>query len=208
MKNKGGEVYGSIYERKRKDRDTISYTAEIQFQGQKVRRSSKDKKSLEIWMSSICTNLNEIVSEYRQEEAIMVKLLKDKLYNNMLKSVMDVLSKAKEHDFRSKKCAVAMGIVPVDHFQTYLIHDDVIGLTKIGKSHDIHTRMGVMGKECISLLGYCDRDIETLLHEQYKKQRIKGEWFDLTNEDIGHIISAHGFIDTRGYFFERGTVLV
>lgn len=208
MRNKGGEVYGSIYERKRKDCNTVSYTAEIQFQGQKVRRSSKDKESLGLWMADICSRLNEILSEYRQEEAIKVKMLKEQLYGEMLESARAIISQAKEYDSRSKKYAASMGIVPVDHFQTYLIHDDVIGLTKIGKSHDIHTRMGVMGKESITLYGYCDRDIEKLLHEQYRKQRVKGEWFDLTDDDIGHIISTHGFIDTRGAFFERGKTLV
>lgn len=42
MKHKGGYTYGSIYERRRAGKE-LSYTAEIQFQGQKIRRSSKDK---------------------------------------------------------------------------------------------------------------------------------------------------------------------
>lgn len=41
MKHKGGYTYGSIYERRRAGKE-LSYTAEIQFQGQKIRRSSKD----------------------------------------------------------------------------------------------------------------------------------------------------------------------
>lgn len=48
MKQKGGNVYGSIYERKRKN-GGISYTAEIQFHGQVMRRSSKNRDALQVW---------------------------------------------------------------------------------------------------------------------------------------------------------------
>lgn len=66
MKYKGGNVYGSIYERKRKNCG-ISYTAEIQFQGQTMRRTSKDKAKLEEWKDSICNKLNSVLDRYNAE---------------------------------------------------------------------------------------------------------------------------------------------
>lgn len=207
MKNKGGEVYGSIYERRRKDRNTIAYTAEIQFQGQKIRRSGKDKDKLNEWMKGVCLILNEILNEYRATESIRVKLLKDQLYSDMTERANAIMVNAKVHDFRSKICAQANGISPKDHFQTYLIRDEETDLIKIGKSHDIHKRMAVMGK-WVTLIGYCDDDIEVKLHKQFAKQRIKGEWFNLSTEDIDGIISANGFTDTRGYFLERGAAFM
>lgn len=64
-----------------------------------------------------------------------------------------------------------------------------------------------MGK-WVTLIGYCDDDIEVKLHKQFAKQRIKGEWFNLSTEDIDGIISANGFTDTRGYFLERGAAFM
>ena len=159
MKNKDNKVYGSIYERRRKDRDTVSYVAEINFQGQRIRRNSKDKRALTEWMNEVCNTLN---------------------------------------DMRYEKTARANGIAITDYFQTYLIGDMETGLTKIGKSHDIYKRMQVMCNPALYLIAYCGKDIETMLHELYAKQRVKGEWFNLTEDDRADIILQYGFTEMGG----------
>lgn len=84
MKRKGGYVYGSIYERKRKDKDSISYVAEIHFQGQTMRRSLKDRKVLSVWMDNVCEQLNSLLDEYNDKLAFEVMNIKNKLYANMI----------------------------------------------------------------------------------------------------------------------------
>lgn len=95
MKNKDNKVYGSIYERRRKDRDTVSYVAEINFQGQRIRRNSKDKRVLAEWMNKVCNSLNEILSEYQTELEIKTKEMKHRLYNDMVNRITPVLENAK-----------------------------------------------------------------------------------------------------------------
>ena len=63
MKHKGGNVYGSIYERKRKN-GGISYTAEIQFHGQVMRRSSKNRDALQVWTDNVCEKLNSVEQSF------------------------------------------------------------------------------------------------------------------------------------------------
>lgn len=207
MKNKDNKVYGSIYERRRKDRDTVSYVAEINFQGQRIRPNSKDKRALTEWMNEVCNTLNEILSEYQIELEIKTKELKHRLYDDMINRITPVLENAKAYDMRYEKTARANGIAITDYFQTYLIGDMETGLTKIGKSHDIYKRMQVMCNPALYLIAYCDKDIETMLHELYAKQRVKGEWFNLTEDDRADIILQYGFTEMGGgvVFIDGGT---
>ena len=63
MKHKGGYTYGSIYERRRAGKE-LSYTAEIQFQGQKIRRSSKAKRVKGEWFKLTGEDVEKIISEH------------------------------------------------------------------------------------------------------------------------------------------------
>ena len=194
MKRKGGYVYGSIYERKRKDKDSISYVAEIHFQGQTMRRSLKDRKVLSVWMDNVCEQLNSLLDEYNDKLAFEVMSIKNKLYANMIEMAKPIMDSAKQYDLRSKVCANGIGLLPVDDFQTYLVKDYNNGLVKIGKSKDIHTRLRVLGNKDKQLIAYVRKDIETVLHREYKGKRIKGEWFNLTDAEINKIISTYSFV--------------
>lgn len=193
MKRKGGYVYGSIYERKRKDKDSISYVAEIHFQGQTMRRSLKDRKVLSVWMNNVCEQLNSLLDEYNDKLAFEVMNIKNKLYANMIERAKPIMDSAKQYDLRNKVCANGIGLLPVDDFQTYLVKDYNNGLVKIGKSKDIHTRLQVLGNKDKQLIAYVRKDIETVLHREYKGKRIKGEWFNLTDTEINKIISTYSF---------------
>lgn len=193
MKRKGGYVYGSIYERKRKDKDSISYVAEIHFQGQTMRRSLKDRKALSVWMNNVCEQLNSLLDEYNDKLAFEVMNIKNKLYANMIERAKPIMDSAKQYDLRNKVCANGIGLLPVDDFQTYLVKDYNNGLVKIGKSKDIHTRLQVLGNKDKQLIAYVRKDIETVLHREYKGKRIKGEWFNLTDTEINKIISTYSF---------------
>ena len=193
MKRKGGYVYGSIYERKRKDKDSISYVAEIHFQGQTMRRSLKDRKVLSVWMDNVCEQLNSLLDEYNDKLAFEVMNIKNKLYANMIERAKPIMDSAKQYDLRNKVCANGIGLLPVDDFQTYLVKDYNNGLVKIGKSKDIHTRLQVLGNKDKQLIAYVRKDIETVLHREYKGKRIKGEWFNLADTEINKIISTYSF---------------
>ena len=193
MKRKGGYVYGSIYERKRKDKDSISYVAEIHFQGQTMRRSLKDRKVLSVWMDNVCEQLNSLLDEYNDKLALEVMNIKNKLYANMIERAKPIMDSAKQYDLRNKVCANGIGLLPVDDFQTYLVKDYNNGLVKIGKSKDIHTRLQVLGNKDKQLIAYVRKDIETVLHREYKGKRIKGEWFNLADTEINKIISTYSF---------------
>lgn len=203
MKHKGGNVYGSIYERKRRN-GSNSYTAEIQFQGHKVRRSSKNKLLLELWMNDICTKLNEAVGEYNGKLELEIMKVKKRLYAELSGKTQPILSEARIHDLRHKECAEANGIKRQSHFQTYLIFDEDEQLVKIGKSHDIYARMCVMDKRALSLVAYADADVEKVLHKSYQSKRVKGEWFRLSNDDIDEIIKTYGFKTPGVLFRTRG----
>jgi len=193
MKRKGGYVYGSIYERKRKDRDSISYVAEIHFQGQTMRRCLKNRKALSAWTENVCEQLNSLLDEYNDKLAFEVMNIKNKLYANMIERAKPIMDSAKQYDLRNKVCANQIGLLPVDDFQTYLVKDYNNGLIKIGKSKDIHTRLQVLGNKDKQLIAYVRKDIETILHREYKGKRIKGEWFNLSDIEVNKIISTYGF---------------
>lgn len=74
----------------------------------------------------------------------------------------------------------------------YFITDDT-KLVKIGLSKNVNTRFKTMqtGNSTLKMIYYIetkDMDLtEKLFHERFKKKRIHGEWFQLTDADIEYI---------------------
>lgn len=201
MKHKGGNVYGSIYERKRKN-GGISYTAEIQFQGNIIRRSLKDKELLKVWMDGVCERLNSVLNEYSTNLELQILKLRKSEYKAMMDKARPILEDAKQYDIRHISCANKIGLTKNAEFQTYLILDEDENLIKIGKSKDIYMRMKTIGRKRLKLIGYVDRDIEVHLHKLYQSVRVKGEWFKLSEQDVNEIINTFGF-ETPGVLFLR-----
>lgn len=81
--------------------------------------------------------------------------------------------------------------------KTYLMKDENTGFVKIGKSIHPQKRESTLQSEkpVISLFKVCDKLIESELHNKFKNKRIRGEWFDLTKEDITYILSNYDFVD-------------
>ena len=81
----------------------------------------------------------------------------------------------------------------------YLIQADN-GLTKIGVTNDIETRLGVLSRMSpvnLSVLGVCKRldafQFENSLHKHFAHKRRSGEWFALTQADIDYLFTKYGF---------------
>lgn len=78
---------------------------------------------------------------------------------------------------------------------TYLMYDSNTGLTKIGKSKKPKIREKTLQsqKPAIDLFAICEDDIEKVLHNQYAFYRVRGEWFNLSQEQISDIINRYSF---------------
>ena len=79
--------------------------------------------------------------------------------------------------------------------RTYLMKDSNTNLIKIGKAVDPKHREKTLQSEkpTISLFAVCENNVESELHKQYKDKRVRGEWFDLTDEEINNIINKFKF---------------
>ncbi len=87
---------------------------------------------------------------------------------------------------------------PVGLTKIYLMSDTHTGYTKIGRSIDPEKRERTLlgDKSTIKLIfmsGECDRSIEKELHHRFKEKRIRGEWFNLSLDEIEEI-KNHRFI--------------
>ena len=82
--------------------------------------------------------------------------------------------------------------------QSYLMINSK-GNVKIGKSYNPKIRESTLQSEqpCIKLFAVGYSDIESILHEEYKEKRIRGEWFDLSSLDVLEIIDNYGFIEIK-----------
>lgn len=86
--------------------------------------------------------------------------------------------------------------------KSYLVYfvQEGEGLIKIGKTVDIERRMSGIQTHCpnpIRLLAYMEggtRGLEGKLHRLFKDKRVRGEWFDLTLEDIQSIPGNYGTV--------------
>ena len=78
--------------------------------------------------------------------------------------------------------------------KTYLMYDDMTQKFKIGKSYDPYKREKTLCSDrcSIYLVAYCDYDIESVLHSMYSEYRGRGEWFNLSTNQVRWIIEYFG----------------
>lgn len=79
----------------------------------------------------------------------------------------------------------------------YLIKDERTNYTKIGWTTDVQRRLRQLHREPVLLpephkftliqAWKAPRKIEVELHREYSAQRVRGEWFDLSEQDIEDI---------------------
>lgn len=80
-------------------------------------------------------------------------------------------------------------------YTTYIIKSLENGLYKIGITSSLPKRIKDISKNegDVELVAYKRSDIERFLHEKYRKYRIRGEWFSLTDKMVSRIINLYGF---------------
>lgn len=83
-------------------------------------------------------------------------------------------------------------IVKPEKSKVYLMIDHNTGYYKIGRSKNPQKRENTLQSEkpTIELLFSSDElpiDIEKLIHNEFSNKRVRGEWFDLTEEDVDYI---------------------
>jgi hypothetical protein len=78
-------------------------------------------------------------------------------------------------------------------YRTYIMRDGNTGYYKIGRSSKPEFREKTLQSEnpTIDLLMIFENDVEGELHNMYKRKRVRGEWFALTNDDLIDIYTNH-----------------
>ncbi len=96
------------------------------------------------------------------------------------------VSTGKYSDFIRKNIELAK---TKSNIKTYLIKDSRSGLYKIGKSLKPKVRERTLQSEypLLRIVKLWDYNIESNLHEIYKRQRIRGEWFELSKIQVRYI---------------------
>ena len=130
------------------------------------------------------------------------------LYCESLEMALDALAILKfgpmyNGTYRAKFICLGLSVhahfwkdVPVEKTKTYLMLDANTGYTKIGRSKDPKARERTLQSEkpSITLFAICDDLVESEIHKYYEKKRVRGEWFDLSDEDIENIMIDYDFI--------------
>lgn len=82
--------------------------------------------------------------------------------------------------------------------KTYLMIDGN-NFVKIGKSYSPEVRECTLQSQnpTIELIAVCEKDIEKELHVKYASKRKRGEWFNLSKNEISIIIKEFKFIKTN-----------
>jgi hypothetical protein len=77
--------------------------------------------------------------------------------------------------------------------KTYLIKNKRNGLYKIGRSKDPESREKTLQSEepNIIIVKVWDKNIESELHKMYAKQRLRGEWFELSKIQVRYICTNY-----------------
>ena len=77
--------------------------------------------------------------------------------------------------------------------------DSNTGLIKIGKSiNPLHRERTLQSeKPTISLFAVCEEDIENELHSIYDSYRVRGEWFNISSNQVQYIINKYKFKTTH-----------
>lgn len=76
---------------------------------------------------------------------------------------------------------------------TYIMKDCNNGLYKIGKSIDPKYREKTLQSEkpSIKMVKQFNVDIEKQLHKEFKNNRVRGEWFNLSKIQVNHICTRN-----------------
>jgi len=84
------------------------------------------------------------------------------------------------------------------HQKTYVMRDSRSEFYKIGKSVNPSLRERTLSYEIptIETLIIIEANVESLLHSHFDEKRIRGEWFDLTKDDLVFVSNIKSFMRT------------
>lgn len=107
---------------------------------------------------------------------------------------------ANKHRYMKENC---------NSIKTYIMFDENIGYLKIGKSKNPKFRERTLQSQnpSIKIFKICDKNVEKEIHKKYADKRVRGEWFDLSEEDIENIVNEYGFHDVDTAGTETGIIL-
>ena len=107
---------------------------------------------------------------------------KEDLYEGRIKFI----SKKEKKDIEKQKEKII-------NKKTYILKDKNTGYYKIGKSSNPLDREKTLQSEkpTYELIKIFNNDIETKLHKKYKKQNVRGEWFDLSKIQLKYICTNY-----------------
>lgn len=87
-------------------------------------------------------------------------------------------------------------VIKEHSFGTYIIFNNKSNLFKIGKTKNLGKRMSLLENEYgvkLQLIGFLDTDIESELHIKYSKNRVHGEWFNISMDTALDICNKYNF---------------
>jgi hypothetical protein len=82
------------------------------------------------------------------------------------------------------------------NYATYIAYNPCNGLHKIGRSKNVFNRLAYLQNEYtkeVSLIAFCDKDLEAEIHFEYRGKRVFSEWFNLTTDDLLDIFNRYNF---------------
>jgi len=160
-----------------------------------------------LWYTVSATDILKIpyenIKKYAQDlislfEYIGIDFKKDYNYN------LQVLKKTKnEYDNEQKQTDKRYNYIRENIYdnafykkikqKTYILKDKNTGYYKIGKSTNPLDREKTLQSEkpTYELIKIFNNDIETKLHKKYKKQNVRGEWFDLSKIQLKYICTNY-----------------
>lgn len=91
------------------------------------------------------------------------------------------------------KSGLSLSQVPTDVQGTYILKNKSNGFYKIGKTNNLHKRVKTLQSEepLIEYVKFWPYNIESKLHEIYKHQNIRGEWYSLNKIQVRYICTHY-----------------
>ena len=171
--------------------DCVNYIKEWLKLNDEEEYNTKDWKAESEYYKSECEDL-ESKCEYWKNQCKKLNVGKDSY-----KALLDMVTEEKNEYTNIRKSFINSLIQTntlVSGKKTYLIYDDITQKFKIGKSYDPYKREKTLCSDrcSINLVAYCDYDIESVLHSMYSEYRVRGEWFNLSTNQVHCIIKYFG----------------
>lgn len=161
----------------------IEWTKEVHYRMGTVTTSCRDYYTDEFILSNdSLTRLFSLVEFLLRSGS----LIKSSEYQKIRSIAYKILKKAKSKVVVKKQTKSKEAVC-------YMMKDTLSGLYKIGMSVNPKHRERTLQSEkpSIKMVKVFDKNIEKELHESYKRQRVRGEWFELNKVQVRYICTHY-----------------